>query len=168
MHSALLLSTLSCALFNAIHAFEFTGPDSSKKLDLTQPINITWDATKGSLSEPEARKFDLSFRALGSEEGRAFGWGLDNNLPFSSGSYEWDPADVVKKIKDNDNSISSDAGHTFEATILDKSGNILSKVVSDKYAAEGFDFIKNSGSKELQRSFYTVTIALAIAGSMLL
>ncbi|CAG7565865.1 unnamed protein product [Fusarium equiseti] len=168
MHSALLLSTLSCAFFNAIHAFEFTGPDSSKKLDLTQPINITWDATKGSLSEPEARKFDLWFRALGNVDSSTFGWELVSDLPFSSGSYEWDPAAIVKEIKDKDNSLSPDAVHTFEARILDRSGNKLSTVESGKYAAEGFDFIKDSGSTGLPGSFYTVTIALTITGLALL
>lgn len=164
MHSAILLSTLRCAFFNVIHAFEFTGPDSSKKLDLTQPINITWDATKGSLSEPDAHKFDFWFRALGNVDGSTFGWELVGDLPFSSGSYEWDHAAIVKDIKDQDNSLSPDAVHTFEARILDKSGNKLLMVKSEKYAAEGFDFIKESGSKRLQGSFYTVTLVLTITG----
>nr|CEG04986.1 unnamed protein product [Fusarium clavum]CEG05853.1 unnamed protein product [Fusarium clavum] len=168
MHSALLLSTLSCAFLNAIHAFEFTGPDSSKKLDLTQPINITWDSTKGSLSEPEARKFDIWFRARGNVKSDTFGWELVSDLPFSSGSYEWDPAAIVKGIKDGNNSLSPDAVHTFEALILDKSGNKLSTVESDKYAAEGFDFIKDSGSKGLQGSLHTVTLVLTITGLSLL
>lgn len=164
MHLALLLSTFSFAFLNSIHAFEFTGPDSSEKLDLTQPMNITWDTTKGSLSEPDARKFDLWFRALGNVDGSSFGWELVGDLPFSSGSYEWDPADIVKGIKDQDNYLSPDAAHTFEARILDKSGNKLAIVKSDKYAAEGFDFIKESGSKRLQGSLYTVTLALTITG----
>jgi len=168
MHSALLLSTLSFTFFNVIHAFEFTGPDSSKKLDLTQPINITWDATKGSLSEPEARKFDLWFRALGSVDGSTFGWELVADLPFSSSSYEWDPAAIVEGIKDGNNSLSPDAVHTFQARILDKSGNKLLRVESDKYAVEGFDFIKDSGSKGLKRSFHAVTLALTITGLALL
>ncbi|KAG7411039.1 hypothetical protein DER46DRAFT_111578 [Fusarium sp. MPI-SDFR-AT-0072] len=168
MHSALLLYTLSFAFFHAVQAFEFTGPDASEKLDLTQPVNITWDANNGSLSEPKARALDLWFYALTSDDSGRLGWELDTDLPLSAGLYKWNPDTVVKSLKDKDVSISPDAVQAFEARLLDNSGSKLSTVESDKYAVEGFDFIRNSAGKGAQAGFYTAAIALSIAGLVLL
>ncbi|EWZ94078.1 hypothetical protein FOCG_16637 [Fusarium oxysporum f. sp. radicis-lycopersici 26381] len=168
MRSALLLSPLSCAFFHAIHAFEFTGPDSAQKLDVTQPITIEWDANNGPLSERKARALDLWFYALTSDDSSRLGWELDTDLPLSAGLYKWNPDTVVKSLKDKDVSISPDAVHAVEARLLDNSGSKLSTVESDKYAAEGFDFIRNSAGKGAQAGFYTAAVALSIAGLVLL
>ncbi|KAH7237805.1 uncharacterized protein BKA55DRAFT_694293 [Fusarium redolens] len=168
MHSALLLSTLGCAFFHAIHAFEFTGPDSAEKLDLTQSITITWDAINGSLSEPKARALHLWFYALTNDDSDWFGWELAVDLPLSAGSYKWNPNTIVKSLKDKDVSLSPDAMHAFEARLLDNSGSKLSTVESDKYAVKSFDFIRNSGNKGAQAGLYTVTVALTMAGLALL
>ncbi|KAJ4108670.1 hypothetical protein NW768_012147 [Fusarium equiseti] len=169
MHSAIVLSALSCAFFSTIHAFEFTGPDSSKKLDLTRPINITWDVNKGSFSEPDARKLHLWFHAIGYGDSGSYASRLAE-LPLSSSYewYEWDPEAVVEGFKGWNNSLSSDAVHTFEARMLDRGDNKLATVESDKYAVEGFDFIKDNDSKRLQSSFYTRAIAITIIGLAIL
>ncbi|RGP72168.1 hypothetical protein FSPOR_2840 [Fusarium sporotrichioides] len=159
MRSTLLLSTFGCALFNAIHAFEFTGPDSSEKLNLTQPINITWNATSGSMSEPKARALDLWFIALVNDDRQ--GRELASNLTLSSGSYKWNPETIVQIFQDDDVSVSPDAVHYFEARLIDNAGSELATIETEKYALDGFDFIKNSGGKGLQPGF-SVTVAMAV------
>ncbi|KAF4420508.1 hypothetical protein FACUT_11162 [Fusarium acutatum] len=168
MRSALLLSALGCAIFHAIHAFEFTGPDSSEKLDLAQPITITWDANNGSFIEPKARALNLWFYALTSDDSGRLGWELDTDLSLSAGSYKWNPDTVVKSLNDTEVSISPDAVHAFEARLLNNSGSQLSAVESDKYAAEGFGFIRNSAGKGVQAGFYTAAVAFTITGLALL
>lgn len=163
MHSAFLLSILSLAFFYGVQAFEFTGPDSAKKLNLSQPITITWDATKGSLREPKARALQLWFLAFTDDKSDRSGWELATNLSLSAGSYEWNPDTIVKSIKDKDVSLSPDVVHTFEARLLDDSGSKLSIVESDKYAVEDIDSIANSGGKGAQAGYYTATVALIVA-----
>ncbi|KAF5643072.1 hypothetical protein F52700_2787 [Fusarium sp. NRRL 52700] len=164
-----LLSTLGCALLHASHAFEFTGPDSSEKLDLTQPITITWDANNGSFIEPQARALDLRFSVLTSDESGHIEWGLATNVSLSTGSYEWNPEKVIKKtISDTGMLISPDRAHTFKARLRNNSGGRLSTVNSDKYAVKGFDFIRNSAGKGSQAGFYTAAVAFTITGLVLL
>ncbi|KAI6762490.1 hypothetical protein HG530_008470 [Fusarium avenaceum] len=161
MHSALLLSIF--AFYHGVQAFEFTGPDPADKLNLTQPITITWDATKGSLSEPKARSLQLWFLALTDDKSDQSGWELATNLSLSAGSYEWNPETVVKSIKEKDVSLSSEEVHTFEARLLDGSGSKLSTVESDKYAIEDIDSVTNSGVRGSQAGSYTATVALVVA-----
>jgi hypothetical protein len=162
MHSALLLSTFGCALFHAIHAFEFTGPDSDEALNLTQPITIIWDANSGSLSEPRARALELWFLAQASNDGGQFGWEIAANLSLSAGSYKWNPDAIVEGLKKNENSLSPDVVHYFEARLIDNAGSGLATVESEKYAVEGPDVVGNSG-RGAQAGFYTVTLALTMA-----
>ncbi|KAF5549126.1 hypothetical protein FMEXI_4468 [Fusarium mexicanum] len=168
MRYAPLLSTVGCAFLHASHAFEFTGPESSEKLDLANPITITWDANNGPFIEPKARALDLWFSVRTSDDSGGFGWELATNLSLSSGSYKWKPDGVVKSINDTGASISPDAVHGFEARLLNNSGGQLSTVESDKYAVEGFDFIRNSAEKGAQARFYTAAVALTITGLVLL
>jgi hypothetical protein len=161
MHSAVLLSIL--AIYHGIQAFEFTGPDPADKLNLTQPIAITWDATKGASSEPKARALELWFLALTDDKSDQSGWELATNLSLSAGSYEWNPDTIVKSIKDKNVSLSTDEVHTFEARLLDSSGSKLSTVESDKYAIEEIDSVTNSGGKGSQAGSFTATIALVVA-----
>ncbi|OBS20023.1 hypothetical protein FPOA_11744 [Fusarium poae] len=162
MRPAFLLSTLGYAL--SIHAFEFTGPDSSEKLNLTQPITIAWNATTGSVSEPKARTLDLWFFAIVKD-----GWQgqeIASDLSLSSGSYKWDPKDIVKGFEEDDVSVSPDAEHYFEARLTDNDGNKLATVKTEKYALEGYDFIRNGGGKGVQPGFYTAVAATLMAGVM--
>ncbi|KAM0487322.1 hypothetical protein ACHAP7_001834 [Fusarium lateritium] len=147
MHSALLLSIYMLAFYHGVHAFQFTGPDTAEKLNLTQPITITWDASKGSLSEPKARTLQLWFLALTNDKSDRSGWELATNLLVSATSYEWKPDTIVQAIKDKDVSLSPDVVHTFEARLFDIDGRKLSTVESDEYAVEGIDSISNSGAK---------------------
>ncbi|KAF4498960.1 hypothetical protein FAGAP_4869 [Fusarium agapanthi] len=137
MRYAPLLSALGCAFLHASHAFEFTGPDSSEKLDLTKPITITWDANNGPFIEPKARALDLWFS-------------------------------VIKSINDTGALISPATAHTFETRLMNNSGSQLSAVESDKYAVEGFDFIRNSAGKGAQAGFYTAAVAFTVTGLVLL
>ena len=77
------------AIFPATQAFQLTGPTTEEKLDLTKPITVAWDATKGSLSEPNARTLELWFHAiLGSDSQDRAGWIIAANLSLaSSNSY---------------------------------------------------------------------------------
>ena len=136
------------AIFPATQAFQLTGPTTEEKLDLTKPIKVSWDASEGSFSEPNARALDLWFRVVfGGDNGDRGGWEIATNLSLaSSNSYEWDPSDIAKSIEDNDQTLSPDAVHTFESRLLDQDGKRLAKVESDGYALEGFDFISDSGS----------------------
>ncbi|KAF5586261.1 hypothetical protein FPCIR_8007 [Fusarium pseudocircinatum] len=168
MRSALILSTLGCAFFHASHAFEFTGPDSSEKLNLTQPITITWDANSGSSIEPEASALDLWFYTLTSDDSGRYDWVLDANLSLSAGSYEWSPDIVVESINKSGISISPDVVHAFAARFVNNSGSHLSEVESDKYAVEGFDFVRNSAGKGAQAGIYTAAVAFTIVGLVLL
>ncbi|KAF5588811.1 uncharacterized protein FSUBG_11346 [Fusarium subglutinans] len=168
MRYAPLLSILSCAFLHASHAFEFTGPDSSEKLDLTKPITITWDANNGPFVEPKARALDLWFSVRTSDDSGGLSWEFATNLSLSSGSYKWKPDGVVKSINDTGASISPAVVHSFEARLMNNSGSQLSAVESDKYAVEGFDFIRNSARKGAQAGFYTAAVALSIAGLVLL
>ncbi|QPC72198.1 hypothetical protein HYE68_002950 [Fusarium pseudograminearum] len=159
MRSPLLLSTIGYAFFNAIQAFEFTGPDPAKRLNLNQPINITWNATGGRIDEPKAHALDLWFFAL--VDADRVGGEIATNLSLSSGSYKWDPKTIVQGWKDGDASVSPDAVHYFEAKLVDIAGKHLAGVESTEYALEGFDFIKNGCGKGLQPGLYaTVTMAL--------
>ncbi|CEI41771.1 hypothetical protein FVEN_g3763 [Fusarium venenatum] len=158
MRSVLLLSTLGCAFFSAIDAFKFTGPDSDEKLNITQPITISWDAKGGDLNEPEARALNLWFSALvNTTRG---GWEIASNLSLSSGSYKWDPNSLVQIMKDH-YTVSPNAEHYFEAKLIGSTGNMLATVETEKYALEGYDFIRNSGGKGAQPGFYT-TVAMAV------
>ncbi|KAH6949200.1 hypothetical protein DER45DRAFT_545121 [Fusarium avenaceum] len=161
MHSALLLSIL--VFYHGVQAFEFTGPNSANKLDLTQPITITWDATKGASSEPKARALELWFFVLTDDKSDQSGWELATNLSLSAGSYEWNPDTIVKSIKDKNVSLSTDEVHTFEARLLDSSRSKLSAVESDKYAIEDIDSIANSGSKGAQAGLHTAALAVSSA-----
>ncbi|KAG5744791.1 hypothetical protein H9Q72_011416 [Fusarium xylarioides] len=168
MRHAPLLSTLSCAFFHASHAFEFTGPDSSETLDLTQPITITWNANTGSFLEPDARALDLWFYALTSDDSGRFGWELDKNLSLSAGSYKCNPDEVVESINKTGASISPDAVHAFEARLMNNSGGWLSALESDKYTVEGSDLIRNSAGKGAQVGIYTAAVAFTLASLVIL
>ncbi|PNP73864.1 hypothetical protein FNYG_12823 [Fusarium nygamai] len=168
MRYASLLSTLGCSFFHASHAFGFTGPDSSEKLDLTQPITITWNAKSGSFIEPEARALDFWFYVLTSDRSSRFSWELVTNLSLSAGSYKWNPDGVLKSINDTGASISPDAVHAFEARLMNGSGSQLSSVESDKYAVEGSDFIRNSAVKGAQVGIDTAAVAFTLASLLLL
>ncbi|KAF5698155.1 hypothetical protein FGLOB1_12255 [Fusarium globosum] len=158
-----LLPILGYAFFHASHAFEFTGPDSSQKLNLTQTITITWDFNNGPVIEPEARALDLWFNTRSTDINEWFTWLLATNLSLTAGSYTWDPETVVKSLKDSNFSIRADAVHAFEARLLNNSGSKLSSVQSDVYAVEGFGFIRNSAGKGAQVGFYTAVVAFTVA-----
>jgi hypothetical protein len=163
MQSTLLLSIFGLAFYHGVQAFKFTGPDPAEKLNLSQPITITWDVTKGSLREPKARALKLWFLAFTDDKSDRSGWELATNLSLSAGSYEWSPHTIVKYIKDKDVSLSPDMVHTFEARLIDESGSKLSTVESDKYAVEDTDSITDSGSTGAQPGPYTATVALIVA-----
>ncbi|CAG1971499.1 unnamed protein product [Fusarium graminearum] len=164
MRSAFLLSTFGFSVFTTIHGFEFTGPSSAEKLDLTQPITITWNATSGSIDEPKARRLQLWFLALTEGEKDQSGWELASNLSLSEGSYKWDPETIVKGIEDKNTSLSSGAVHNFGARLLDNTGSKLVTVESDKYALKGGDFIANDGSKGVQTGLYAALTMAVVAG----
>ncbi|KAM0723475.1 hypothetical protein Q7P37_000462 [Cladosporium fusiforme] len=155
---------LACAIFPATQAFQLTGPDTAEKLDLTKPITVSWDATEGTLSEPNARILDLWFHAVFSGDNRdRAGWMIATNLSLAStNSYEWDPSGIAKLIEDNDQTLSPEAVHTFEARLLDQDGERLARVESDGYALDGVDFISDSGSGDGARAgVYGATVAAA-------
>lgn len=155
---------LACAIFPATQAFQLTGPSTNEKLDLTKHITISWDNTEGSLSEPNARILELWFHAVfGSDSHDRAGWIIAANLSLASrNSYEWDPSGIAELIEDNDQTLSPDAVHTFEARLLDQDGKKLARVESDGYALEGFDFISDSGSGGGARAgVYGATVAAA-------
>lgn len=161
-----LLPTLIFAyvILPATQAFQFTEPPTTEKLDLTKPITVSWDATKGSLSEPNARTLELWFQAiLGSDSQDRAGWIIAANLSLaSSNSYEWDPSGIAKLIEGNDQPLSPDALHTFEARLLDQDGERLARIWSDGYALDGFDFVDDSGSGGGARAgVYGITVAAA-------
>ncbi|RGP80751.1 hypothetical protein FLONG3_1091 [Fusarium longipes] len=153
------------ALFHAVHAFEFTGPDPSEKIDISKPVNITWDATGGLIDEPKADSLKLWFAAIvGDDYKGGISWELAANLSLSKGYYIWTPPDGnIKNIRDSNYTMSPEKVHTFEARLLRKDGGPLAEVVSEKYAVEGFDFIRTSGSNGAQARFYTATAALTMA-----
>lgn len=161
-----LLATLilAYAILPAAQAFELTGPPTTEELDLTKPITVSWDATDGSLSEPNARILELWFHAISGGENRdRAGWVIAANLSLADrNSYEWDPSGIAKLIEDNDQTLSPDAVHTFEARLLDQDGKSLARVESDGYALEGVDFISESGSDGGARAgVYGATVAVA-------
>ncbi|GAB7325418.1 hypothetical protein MBLNU13_g09446t1 [Cladosporium sp. NU13] len=167
MHPRLaLLPTLmlTCAILPATQAFQLTGPPTTEKLDLTKHITVSWDAIEGSLSEPNARTLELWFHAIfsGDSHDRA-GWIIAANLSLASrNTYEWDPSGVATLIEDNDQTLSPDAVHTFEARLLDQDGKKLARVESDGYALDGFDFISDSSSGGGARAgVYGATVAAA-------
>ncbi|RGP66607.1 hypothetical protein FLONG3_8803 [Fusarium longipes] len=162
MHSALLLSTLGFTLIRTIHAFEFTGPDSTQKLDITQPIKITWNATSEGFVEPKAQALQLWFLGVTNNGNDKPGWELASNLSLSEGSYEWNPENVVESLKATDGELSSDAVHMFEARLMDNAGKKLVTIESDRYAIEGDDVVESSG-KGAQAGFYTSGVALIVA-----
>jgi hypothetical protein len=156
------------AIFPATQAFQLTGPTTEEKLDLTKPITVSWDATGGSFSEPNARSLELWFHAVfGGDHGDRGGWEIAANLSLASrNSYEWDPSDIAKSIEDNDQTLSPDAVHTFEARLLDQDGKSLAKVESDGYALEGFDFVSDGARAGVHRA--TVVAAVGIVAALLL
>jgi hypothetical protein len=158
---------LACAIFPAARAFQLTGPAAAEKLDLTKPITVSWDATEGSLSEPDARELNLWFYAIFSSGDRG-GWEIASNLSLaSSNSYEWDPSGIAKTIEDNNQTLSPDAVHSFEARLLDQDGGRLADVESEKYALAGYDFIRDSSSSGrdgVRAGAYGATVAAAAVG----
>lgn len=173
MHSRpALLPTLilAYAILPTTQAFQFTGPPTDERLDLTKPITISWDATKGSLPEPKARTLELWFHAiLGSDSQYRAGWIIAANLSLaSSNSYEWDASGIAKLIEDNDQPLSPDTFHSFEARVLDQDGERLARIWSDGYALDGFDFVDDSGSGGGARAgVYGATVAAAAMAAAL-
>jgi len=152
---------LAYAIFPATQAFQLTGPTTAEKLDLTKPITVSWDATEGTLSEPNARALELWFYVIFGSSNRG-GWEIATNLSLANrNSYEWDPNRIARVIEDNDYALSSDAVHTFEARLLDQDGKLLSSVESDGYALDGVDFVSDSGSSGdgLRAGVYGATVA---------
>ncbi|KAM0708415.1 hypothetical protein Q7P35_005066 [Cladosporium inversicolor] len=162
---ALLLTLiLAYAIFPATQAFQLTGPPTTEKLNLTKPITVSWDATEGSLSKPNARTLELWFHAiLGGDSQYHADWIIAANLSLaSSNSYEWDPSGIAKLIEDNDQKLSPDALHTFEARLLDQDGERLARIWSDGYALDGFELVNDSGSSGGARAgVYGATVAAA-------
>jgi len=162
---------LAYATFPTTQAFQLTGPPTTEKLDLSKPITVSWDATEGSLSEPNARILDLWFYAIfsGDSHDRA-GWTIAANLSLASrNSYEWDPSGIATLIEKNEQTLSPDAVHTFEARLRDQQGDRLATVESDGYALEGFDFISDSGSGGGARAgvYGATVVAAGIAAALL-
>ena len=155
---------LAYAIFPAVQAFYFTGPPTTEKLDLTKPITVSWNATTGSLSDPDARTLELWFQAiLGSNSQYRAGWIIAANLSLaSSNSYEWDPSGIAKLIEEQDQPVSPDTFHSFEARLFDEDGEKLARVWSDGYALDGLDFVNDSGSGGVARAgVYGATVAAA-------
>ena len=72
---------LAYAILPTTQAFQLTGPPTTEELDLTKPITVSWDATEGDLSEPNARLLELWFHAILSGENRdRAGWIIAANL----------------------------------------------------------------------------------------
>jgi hypothetical protein len=127
-------------------------------------MTVSWDVTEGALSEPNARILELWFHAVSGGENRdRAGWVIAANLSLASrNSYEWDPSGIAKLINDNDQKLSPDAVHTFEARLLDQDGERLARVESDGYALDGFDFVSDSGSGGgVRAGVYWATVAAA-------
>lgn len=155
---------LAYAIFPTIQAFQFIGPPTTEKLDLTKPIAVLWDVKEGALSESDARTLEIWFHAVfGGDSRDHAGWTIAANLSLASeNSYEWDPSGIAKLIEDNDQELSPDAVHTFEARLLDQDGKRLARVESDGYALDGFDFINDSGSGGgVRAGVYGATVAAA-------
>jgi hypothetical protein len=164
-HPALLPTLiLAYTILPATQAFKLTGPPTTSKLDLTKPITVSWNAKEGPLSEPNARTLELWFHAVfgGDNRDRA-GWIIAANLSLASrDSYEWDPSGIATLIEDNDQTLSPDAVHTFEARLLDQDGKRLARVESDGYALDGVDFVKDSGSGGgVRAGVYIASVAAA-------
>ena len=167
----LILTYLSAiSMLPATQAFQLTAPPPASKLDLTNPITISWDATEGTFSEPAARVLDLWFHVVfggdGNNGDRA-GWEIAANLSLvNRNSYEWDPSGIAELIEDNDYTLSPDAVHTFEARLLDQDGERLARVESDGYALEGVDFVSDGGSSSgdgARAAVYGASVAAAAA-----
>jgi hypothetical protein len=144
MHPQLILAH-AILLPAATQAFQLTNPTTASKLDLTNPITISWDATtEGSFSAS-----NLSLAAS------------------RDSYYEWDPSGIAKLIQDNSYTLSPDAVHTFEARLLDQDGERLARVESDGYALEGVDFVSDGGGSSgdgARAAVYGASVAAAAVG----
>lgn len=159
---------LLCGILPAAWAFKFTGPDSDDKLDISQPVNITW-TLDSSFDEPAARAFHLWFYAHTGDGESLASWAIQSNLSLSAGSYTWDSSRVVDSIEHGDNTLVTGKEHYFQARLVGDDGARLASVESDKYALEGYDFITNQGSRGgVEVGAFGVVAWLAVVGGVLL
>ncbi|EEY23098.1 conserved hypothetical protein [Verticillium alfalfae VaMs.102] len=163
-----IIPLLVSVTFLTAQAFEFTGPDPSQKINLTQPVEITW-TLDSSFSEPLARAFNLWFYAVFSGGGGTGGWEIRSNLSLSSTSYTWNPRSIVDGLISNGNLIVPGEEHYFSAQLVGADGQKLAEVQSENYALEGYDFIRNGGPcVRAEVAAVGVMAGLVIAGGMML
>ncbi|KAM0279038.1 hypothetical protein ACHAQH_004820 [Verticillium albo-atrum] len=163
-----LLPLLLCGILPAAQAFQFTGPDPSDKIDLSQPVEITW-TLDSSFREPEARAFHLWFYAFIGDGESLAGWEIRSNLSLSSSSYTWDPISIVDGLVSEHNTVLPDKVHYFEARLVGADGRKLARLESEKYALEGYDFIRNGGGRVgVEPAAVGVMAGIAIVGGVLL
>ncbi|CRK15690.1 hypothetical protein HYQ45_016247 [Verticillium longisporum] len=149
-------------------AFEFTGPDPSQKINLTQPVEITW-TLDSSFSEPLARAFNLWFYTVFSGGGGKAGWEIRSNLSLSSTSYTWNPRSIVDGLISNGNTIVPGEKHYLSAQLAGADGEKLAGFQSEKYALEGYDFIRNGGPRvRAEVAAVGMMAGLVIVGGMIL
>ncbi|KAM0276412.1 hypothetical protein ACHAQH_006764 [Verticillium albo-atrum] len=161
-----LIPLLVCGILPAIKAVRFTSPDPKNEIDLSQPVEITWDLNS-QFGEPLARGFHLWFYAL--MGGGQVGWEIQRNLSYSSGSFTWDPSSIVDGIASEGNTLSPDKEHFFSARIVGADGSRLATLESERYALEGYDFIRNGGAHvRVEAAVVGVVAGLAVVGAALL
>ncbi|PNH48196.1 hypothetical protein VD0004_g326 [Verticillium dahliae] len=162
------IALLVAGIFLTSQAFEFTGPDPSQKINLTQPVEITW-TLDSSISEPLARAFNLWFYAVFSGGGGKASWEIRSNLSLSSTSYTWNPRSIVDGLIPNGNLLVPGEEHYFSAQLVGAEGEKLAEVQSEKYALEGYDFIRNGGLRVgADMAAVGMMAGLVIVGGMML
>jgi hypothetical protein len=62
--------------------------------------------------------------------------------------------------------LSPEVEHTFEARLSNADGERLMRITSDKYAIQGFDFIRSNGGESTRPGMHVAAVAAA-AGMLL-
>jgi hypothetical protein len=166
MHPLAILFAYTITL--GAQAFEFTGPDTAERLDLSKPITVWWDATDVPTIEPNARALDLWFISMFSGHGGQPSWNIAANLSLAGRvSYEWDPSNLVNNLESHNQTLLADAVHTFEARLLGQDGERLVTIESGHFVLGGPESIVDSGSSSGSRHAVYRAILTATAFAMI-
>ncbi|KAI6764284.1 hypothetical protein HG530_008073 [Fusarium avenaceum] len=147
MHTSTFVSSSLLALAATAQSLKFTGPSTSKVLDLSTEIIITW--IEGNSSEHKKwPTFDLSWDSKPTDL-KSYGVEFATGLNSSDGQYKFTPSDkAFDYLKPYADELSQNKSFWFTATLRNDSeaDNIGPEVFSGKYSVIGLQKTTNAAT----------------------
>ncbi|KAH8658481.1 hypothetical protein BX600DRAFT_469179 [Xylariales sp. PMI_506] len=131
--TALLLLPVYAAAAN----FAFTSPTASTNVNLSAPVDITWDAGSDGTTYSQV---DITWTGQ-STDGALVTYALVEDLTLSAGSYVWQPANVTTALAATQLRLASGQDSYFTADMHNANSSAGASVNSDKFAVTGYELI---------------------------